>query len=104
MSRRTRRANFQPQEKVAIVRQHLLEGVPVSKLCEEHRIRPTQFYQWQKQLFEQGTAAFQKRPDAREKLLEREVERLRARLAGKDEVIAGVSEEFVKLKKELGEP
>ncbi len=81
---------------MAIVRQHLLEGVPVSKVCEEHRIRPTQFYQWQKQLFERGPGVFEKRPGAREKQLEREVERLRVRLAGKDEVIAGVSAEFVK--------
>ena len=29
------RANRQPEEKVAILRRHLLEGIPVSDLCEE---------------------------------------------------------------------
>lgn len=100
---RTRRVNFQPREKVAIVRQHLLEGVPISKLCDEHGIRPTQFYLWQKQLFEHGATAFQNQADSRQKELERDNARLRAQLAGKDEVIAEVTAEFVKLKKARGE-
>jgi len=36
MSRkRTRRANFTAVEKVAIVREHLLEGMPISDLFEQ---------------------------------------------------------------------
>src|SRR2546427_9540652 len=31
----------------------------VSELCEELGLRPTMFYRWQKELFENGAAAFQ---------------------------------------------
>ena len=46
------RRQFTPQQKVAIVKRHLVDGVPISDLCDQHQILPTQFYQWQKQLFE----------------------------------------------------
>jgi transposase-like protein len=38
-------------DKVAILRQVLLEGQAVSKVCEEHDVSPTLFYTWQKQFF-----------------------------------------------------
>ena len=39
---RNKRRNFSPEQKVAIVRQHLLDHVPVSDLCDQHGIRPNQ--------------------------------------------------------------
>ena len=36
-----------------------MDKVPVSELCEELVLRPTVFYRWQKELFENGGAAFQ---------------------------------------------
>jgi uncharacterized coiled-coil protein SlyX len=41
---------------------------------------------------------------SREKELEARVAQLEAKLARKDAVIAEISEDYVKLKKELGEP
>jgi transposase-like protein len=55
------RRHFSPQQKVAIVKEHLVAGVPISELCDRHRIQPTQFYLWQKQLFENGAAAFERK-------------------------------------------
>jgi len=55
------RRHFTGQQKVAIVKQHLVDGLAVSDLCDKHQILPTQFYQWQKQLFENGDAAFQRK-------------------------------------------
>lgn len=103
MSKRIRR-HFSPEEKVSILKRHLLEGVPVSNLCDEIGLHPNVFYQWQRQFFERGAAAFKTdRPDPRERAKQRELERLKAKLAKKDEVIGELSEEYVKLKKELGE-
>ena len=103
----TRRARRYRQhsaaDKVAILRQVLLEGQAVSAVCEEHDISPTLFYTWQKQFFENGAAAFGKDGRAEQRDLERTVEALRQRLTQKDRVIAKVTEEFVKTKKELGE-
>ena len=43
----SKRKYFTPEEKVAIVRRHLLEGVPVSDLCDQLGIHATQYYAWQ---------------------------------------------------------
>jgi len=53
------RKHFTPEEKVAILRRHLVDRAPLSELCEELGLRPTVFYRWQKELFENGAAAFQ---------------------------------------------
>jgi transposase-like protein len=54
---RKERKHFNAEEKVAILRRHLLDKVPVSDLCEEVGLRPTVFYRWQKEFFENGAAA-----------------------------------------------
>jgi DNA gyrase/topoisomerase IV subunit A len=51
-----------------------------------------------------GVRCAEERASSREQELEAEIARLKEKLAKKDEVIAEVSEEFVKLKKALGEP
>src|SRR3954468_24430434 len=57
---RKTRKNDTPVEKVAILRRHLIDRVPVSDLCDEHQLSPTLFYLWQKQFFENGTSAFER--------------------------------------------
>ena len=101
MSARQRR-RFAPGEKVAIVRRHLLEQVPVSNLCDEYGIQPTMFYRWQKQLFENAATAFE-RPKDPTLPLTRRIAKLEEKLTSKNEVIAELMEEQVKAKKELGD-
>ncbi|WP_063633241.1 transposase [Singulisphaera acidiphila] len=60
MARKTRK-RFTAQEKVAILRLHLLEHVAISDLCDRHGIHPTMFYRWQKEFFENGATAFEPR-------------------------------------------
>jgi transposase len=103
MSKRKRRANFTGAQKTAIVREHLLEGTPISDLCERHGIQPGQFYTWQKQLFEHGAKAFERGPNGRERDLERKIQQLEARGRKRDEVIVEITQELVKAKKEAGE-
>ena len=55
------RKNYTPTEKVAILRRHLIDRVPVSDLCDEYQFSPTLFYAWQKQFFENGAAAFERK-------------------------------------------
>jgi transposase-like protein len=47
---RPRRRNFQPDEKVRILREHLIEGRAVSVVCDAFGLRPSEFYQWQAML------------------------------------------------------
>jgi len=103
----TNRRRFSAQQKVQVLRQHLVEKTPISQVCDQHGIQPTQFYQWQKVFFENGDAAFEKmgngRKDSSAKKLERQNAQLQARLANKDEVIAEIMESHVQLKKTLGQ-
>ena len=52
------RRHFSPEQKVALLRQHLVEKVPISEVCEKNGIAVNLFYLWQKTFFENGTAAF----------------------------------------------
>ena len=103
MSKQQRR-QFSAEEKVKILRLHLLEGKAVSALCEEQGIQPSLFYTWQKQFFENGTRAFNGGPpDRTESKLQKQIEHLEQRLARKHEVLSELMEEHIRLKKELGE-
>jgi transposase-like protein len=97
------RKNYTPVEKVAILRRHLIDHVPVSDLCDEHQLSPTLFYLWQKQFFENGPAAFERKGAAPEGHLQRTIAALRDKLRRKNEVVAELIEEHIKLKKDLGE-
>ena len=101
MSKQRRR--FEAEEKVKIIREHLVDKRPLSEVCEQYGIAPTQFYQWQKQFFEQGTSAFQPKKASKENALEHKVKQLNKKLAHKDEVIAEIMASHVELKKSLGE-
>lgn len=58
----SKRKQFTPQQKVSMVRRHLIEKVPVSDLCDEYGIHATPYYNWQKQFFENAEPAFKRRP------------------------------------------
>lgn len=99
------RRRFEAKDKVKIIREHLIDKRPLSELCEQYGIAPTQFYQWQKLFFEQGTAVFEPRKVVASKSFELEntVKKLTRKLAQKDEVIAEIMASHVELKKSLGE-
>ncbi len=99
------RRRFTSEEKASIVRRHLIDKVPMSDLCDEFGLRPTQIYAWQKQLFENAAMAFE-RPGQRAKQedgKDRRIKALEAKIQKKNEVVAEILEEHVQLKKELGE-
>ena len=55
------RRNFSGSVKMAILRESLVEKVPISEVCDKHGLPPTMFYAWQKKLFEEGAAVFEPR-------------------------------------------
>ena len=67
------RKTYSPQEKVAILRRHVLDKVPVLRLCTEFQLQTAVFYHWLRQLFDNGAVALKrqptcgKRPDARQR-------------------------------------
>ncbi len=101
---RKERKYFTPEEKVAILKRHLVDKVPVSELCEELGLRPTVFYRWQKELFENGAAAFQsqERPHRQVEEKQKRIEFLEKKVRTKDEVLAELMAEHIALKKSWG--
>jgi transposase len=93
---------YSPDKKVAILRRHLLEQVPVSELCREHDLHSNVFYRWQKEFFEGGSAAFAKEFWAQIKSLTKRITTLEGQLARKNEVQAEVTEVYVRVKKNSG--
>src|SRR5690348_12839080 len=104
MSRQRR--HFTPEQKVALLREHFLDKVPVSDICEKHGIAVTNFYSWQKLFFENGSTTItcndQRRKD-RSDAKDQRIAELQAKLQRKHEVLSELMEEHVQLKKALGE-
>ena len=102
-----KRKHRSPEEKAALLKRHYVDKVPVSTICEETGLQPSVFYYWQRELFERAAHALGSAPgrtSSREQELEKRNAALEAKLAKKDQVIAEISQEYVDLKKELGEP
>jgi transposase len=101
----SQRRHFAPQEKVAALKRHLLEKIPVSDLCDQLGIAPTLFYRWQKEFFDNGHVAFDngRKTKALEVANVQKIEQLQAKLTRKNEVMAELMEEHTALKKNLGE-
>ncbi len=84
---------------------HLVDKTPVSDLCDELGLQPTQIYAWQKQLAMNAALAFQtprqaiKQDDAKD----RKIIALEARIQQQKEVVAELLQEHVQLNKVLGE-
>ena len=98
---RKNRTSYTAQEKVVILRKHLLEKIPISDICERYELRPTVFYRWQKQFIEQGARTFEV-----EKIQDRskakKILALEQKLQIKNEVLSELMEEHIRLKKNFG--
>ena len=99
------RRNFLDTEKVAILKRHLIDKVPVSDLCDELDIYPNQFYDWLKRFFENGHLAFAngRKSKAADDAQQTKIQQLEAKLTRKNEVMAELMEAHTELKKSLGE-
>ncbi len=97
------RKHYTADEKVSILRRHLLEQVPVSELCDKLGLQPTVFYRWQKEFFENGAVAFEQKRSTNHSAEQDRIAYLEKKIQTKDEVLAELMAEYVALKKTLGE-
>ena len=54
------RKHLTGEEKVAVLRRHLIDKPAVSDLCDAVGIRPSQLYRWLQQFFENGAQALER--------------------------------------------
>ena len=97
------RKHYTPEEQVAILRRHFLNKEPISKLCDELGLQPTVFYRWQKEFFENGASAFEKKARPNHSAEQERIDYLEKKIQTKDEVLAELMAEHIALKKKLGE-
>src|SRR5256885_759343 len=100
------RRHFSPEQKVALLREHFIDKVPVSDICEKHGIAVSLFYLWQKTFFENGSAAFtanDKRRKSDHDAKDHKIAQLEDKLQRKHETLSELMEEHVRLKKARGE-
>ncbi|MCW7755296.1 transposase, partial [Desulfobotulus sp. H1] len=76
---RKKRHNYSAQEKVTILKRHLVDRVAVSDVCDEYDLQPTVFYRWQKEFFENGAAVFEKSDSAKNRAEQKRIEQLEAK-------------------------
>jgi transposase len=101
--KKKQRKHYTPEEKVAVLRRHLLDKEPISTLCDELGLQPTVFYRWQKEFFENGAAAFEQKARPNHSAEQERIAYLEKKIQTKDEVLAELMAEHVALTKETGE-
>lgn len=101
------RKHFSAQEKMALLRRHLIEKVPISNICEQNKLQPPVVYRWLKQLFENGALALERpngtTPASPDLATRRRITELEDKLRRKEHVLSELMEEHVALKKSRGE-
>lgn len=97
------RRQFSAAEKSKILKLHLVEGRPISSVCDEFNLSPSRFYSWQAQLFERADKVFDRARGHKPSDRNAEIERLEAKVRQKDEVIAELMAEYLSAKKKSGE-
>jgi transposase-like protein len=105
-----KRKAYTGEEKLTIVKEHLIGKQAVSALCERYGIVPSLFYKWQQALFDHGVAALEQKNGGQQRTESRRVQRLeqelaktREKLANKHEVLSELMSESIALKKSLGD-
>ena len=98
----TKRRQFSSAEKLKILKRHFVEDQSISSICEEEEICPSQFYTWQKTLFEKGGEVFDRKRGPKPGVESEAITRLERKVREKDEVIAELMAEYLKAKKKNG--
>lgn len=101
MSKQRTRRHFTAEQKVAILKRHLVDKVSVSDVCDEYQLQPSVFYEWLRKLLENAATVLEgkrREPASQTRKLEEKIEHLEGKLAKKDSVMAELLSEYVGLK------
>ena len=103
MSTESKRRHFTAQEKVVILKRHLVEKASVADLCDEFQLNPNVFYRWLKLFFERASLVFEANGKPTRNAQENTLRALEAKLVQRNEVVAEIMHEYLQLQKQLGE-
>jgi transposase len=88
------RRSWSADEKTRVLRRHLIEKIPISKLCEEQKMAPSMYHRWQEQLFQNAGLALEGKRNERH-LEQQKIEKLEQKIHQKDEVLAELMAEHI---------
>ena len=97
-----KRQYYTAEQKVSILKRHLVEREDVSKICDELKLHPTVFYEWQRKFFEHGVRAFEAEQKQESKQLQEKIDALEMKLKRKDAAVSDLVEELIAEKKRNG--
>ena len=93
--------SFSAEQKLGIVKEHLVDKMPVADVCEKHDIQPSVYYSWQKALFEYGASFDRKKSPHNENLqlkkVNSQLETLEKSVREKDAVLAELDRKSTRL-------
>jgi len=82
VSKTKKRRHYTPEQKAAILREHLVDKTPVSELCEKHELQPSVIYQWRPQVLDGAETLLQtRRGKYRRTPIERELDAERKKVS-----------------------
>jgi transposase len=99
----SKRRRFSPEEKYRIIEEAHQPGVSTAEVCRRHGIAASVFYRWEAQMREGAKEGLADRRGRHERAADAEIERLRAELARKNDVIAELTEALIQEKKGLSD-
>jgi len=93
---------FTPEQKIQILRRHLLDRVPAKELCEEYEVPPTEFARWKQQFFENAEAAFDQAQSREPSATERRAQAMEQKIQVIEKILSDLRDQLTLLKKETG--
>ena len=96
-----KRQRLSAEAKVSILKEHLEKHISVADICEKYRIHPNQLYQWKKTFFENAVELFTQKKSKNH--IDKDHAQFEETLRERNEVIAELLQENLKLKKLSGE-
>jgi transposase len=106
MSSSSKRKNLTPDQKLAAVRERLMDKVPISEICEKYNCAPSNFYKWQNSVLNDTAEVLEKKKNAN--LESRQlnnamvlISKLQKRLEEKNAAIAELVDDNIRQKKNL---
>jgi transposase len=94
---------FTAEQKVTILKRHLLDKVPAATVCKEYELSPSELRQWVQRFFEVGATAFEKAPVREPNALDRRIQSMEQRLQLVTKVLSEFRDNLTQLKKESGQ-
>ncbi len=95
---------YSAERKVEILREHFKNNIAVSEICSKQGINASIFYRWEKELFEAAIEAFSKGNKKSRNGFKSYSERvMEEKIRKQQEIITWLTEENLKLKKNLGQ-